>query len=126
RHARAAGRRARGQADRHRRPGRRAGLSRLDDIIRRVQCAQLSLANFRNYVRLELDLAADAVVVVGENAQGKSNLLEAIYCLATTKSFRAGTDRELINWDVADDLAFARMGARAVRQGGPPKLEVSN
>ena len=90
-----------------------------------MQCAHLSLANFRNYVRLELDLAADAVVVVGENAQGKSNLLEAIYCLATTKSFRAGTDRELINWNAAEDLTFARLGARIVRQSGPLKLEVS-
>ena len=58
-----------------------------------MQCAQLSLVNFRNYVRLDLDLTSETVVVVGENAQGKSNLLEAIYCLATTKSFRAGSDR---------------------------------
>jgi DNA replication and repair protein RecF len=90
-----------------------------------MQCAHLSLANFRNYVRLELDLGGDAVVVVGENAQGKSNLLEAIYCLATTKSFRAGSDRELINWDVGGELAFARLGARVVRASGPLKLDVS-
>lgn len=90
-----------------------------------MQCAHLSLANFRNYIRLELDLAADAVVVVGENAQGKSNLLEAIYCLATTKSFRAGSDRELINWSAGEDVAFARLGARIIRQNGPLKLEVS-
>lgn len=90
-----------------------------------MQCAHLSLANFRNYVRLELDLAGDAIVVVGENAQGKSNLLEAIYCLATTKSFRAGSDRELINWDAGGDLAFARLGARVVRASGPLKLDVT-
>jgi DNA replication and repair protein RecF len=90
-----------------------------------MQCAHLSLANFRNYVRLELDLASDAIVVVGENAQGKSNLLEAIYCLATTKSFRAGSDRELINWDAVGDVGFARLGARVVRASGPLKLDVS-
>jgi DNA replication and repair protein RecF len=90
-----------------------------------MQCAQLSLVNFRNYVRLDLDLASDAIVVVGENAQGKSNLLEALYCLATTKSFRAGTDRELINWQAGGgDLAFARLGARVVRTSGPVRLEV--
>lgn len=90
-----------------------------------MQCAQLSLVNFRNYVRLDLDLASDAVVIVGENAQGKSNLLEALYCLATTKSFRAGSDRELINWHAGGgDLAFARIGARIVRATGPVKLDV--
>jgi DNA replication and repair protein RecF len=90
-----------------------------------VQCAQLSLVNFRNYVRLDLDLSSDAIVVVGENAQGKSNLLEALYCLATTKSFRAGSDRELINWYAGEgDLAFARLSAQVMRKGGPLKLEV--
>lgn len=90
-----------------------------------MHCAQLSLVNFRNYVRLDLDLDSDAVVVVGENAQGKSNLLEALYCLATTKSFRAGSDRELINWDAGGgDLAYARLGARVLRHGGPLRLEV--
>ncbi|RPJ39167.1 MAG: DNA replication and repair protein RecF, partial [Planctomycetaceae bacterium] len=39
-------------------------------------CTHLSLANFRNYARLELDIARGVSVVVGDNAQGKSNLLE--------------------------------------------------
>src|SRR5438270_13187370 len=90
-----------------------------------MQCAHLSLANFRNYVRLDVDLAAEAIIVVGENAQGKSNLLEAVYCLATTKSFRAGSDRELINWHAGGgDLAYARLAAQVVRGSGPLKLEV--
>ena len=91
-----------------------------------MQCANLSLANFRNYIRLELDLAGDSLVFVGNNAQGKSNLLEAIYCLATTKSFRAGSDRELINWDVAsDDVAFAKIGAVISRNTGSVRLDLS-
>ncbi len=91
-----------------------------------MQCATLSLANFRNYIRLELDLAGDSLVFVGNNAQGKSNLLEAIYCLATTKSFRAGSDRELINWDVAsDDVAFAKIGAVISRVTGSVRLDLS-
>jgi DNA replication and repair protein RecF len=90
-----------------------------------MQCTHLSLTNFRNYVRLEIDLDPEANVVVGENAQGKSNLLEAIYCLATTKSFRAGSDRELINWHASEsELAFARLGARVVRAPTPVKLDV--
>lgn len=91
-----------------------------------MQCAHLSLANFRNYIRLELDLPGESIVFVGENAQGKSNLLEAIYCLATTKSFRAGSDRELINWDVtSEDVAFAKIGAVIARNSGPVRLDLS-
>ncbi|HEY3080770.1 MAG TPA: DNA replication/repair protein RecF [Chloroflexota bacterium] len=90
-----------------------------------MQCTHLSLVNFRNYVRLEIDLDGEANVVVGANAQGKSNLLEAIYCLATTKSFRAGSDRELISWQASGtELSYARLGARVVRRSGPIRLDV--
>jgi DNA replication and repair protein RecF len=90
-----------------------------------MQCTHLSLVNFRNYVRLELDLDPAANVVVGANAQGKSNLLEAIYCLATTKSFRAGSDRELISWQATEsELSYARLGARVARRAGPLRLDV--
>jgi DNA replication and repair protein RecF len=75
-----------------------------------VYLKHLSLANFRNYVRLELDLPLGVVLVQGENAQGKTNLLEAIYYLATAGSPYARADRELINWLAEDeDLTFARL-----------------
>jgi DNA replication and repair protein RecF len=85
----------------------------------------LSLANFRNYVRLELDLPPGVSLLVGDNGQGKSNLLEAIYYLATTRSYRAGNDRELIHW-MADrePLPFARLTARARRGDSALQLEV--
>ncbi len=57
---------------------------------------QLHLVNFRNYQQLQLDLAP-VTLFIGDNAQGKSNLLEAIYFLATTKSYRAEKDAQLIN-----------------------------
>ncbi|MFQ5617038.1 MAG: DNA replication and repair protein RecF, partial [Anaerolineales bacterium] len=47
---------------------------------------RLSLINFRNYVRLVLDLPLGPALLRGDNAQGKTNLLEAIYFLATTRS----------------------------------------
>ena len=88
-------------------------------------CTHLSLANFRNYARLELDLSPGIAVFVGDNAQGKSNLLEALYLLATTKSFRATADRELINWRAHDSgLSFARLVASVDRAAGRAKLEV--
>lgn len=86
----------------------------------------LSLINFRNYARLELDLPPNVALFLGENGQGKSNLLEAIYYLATTRSYRAGSDRELIHWLAGDEpLPYARLVARVQRQGGDVQLELT-
>lgn len=60
-------------------------------IIRRFR-----LENFRNYAGATFDLSQNTNVIYGENAQGKTNLLEAIYYLASGKSFRNAKDRELI------------------------------
>lgn len=76
----------------------------------------LSLTNFRNFVRLDVDVPAGALVLVGGNAQGKTSLLEAIYYLATLTSFNASNDRELLNFLAArDSLAVARIVADFVR-----------
>lgn len=63
-----------------------------------MRIVHLSLSNFRNYIRLELDLPPHIMVLQGDNAQGKTNFLEAIYFLATTRSPHAASDFELINW----------------------------
>ena len=57
---------------------------------------KLNLTNFRNYSNLELDFDQRPTILVGNNAAGKSNILEAIYLLSTTKSLRAQTEDELI------------------------------
>lgn len=54
----------------------------------------LELTNFRSYERWALELHPDVTLVVGANASGKTNLLESLYVLASTKSFRA-RDRDL-------------------------------
>ncbi len=78
---------------------------------------ELSLVNFRNYVRLVLAPGAPITVLRGDNGQGKSNLLEAIYFLATTRSSRAGSDRELVHWRARrDTIPFARLEARIARR----------
>jgi DNA replication and repair protein RecF len=75
--------------------------------------AHLSLTNFRNYVRSEMDFSTPITVVRGANAHGKTNLLEAVYYLATAGSPRARTDRELINWLANDEPPpFARLEGR--------------
>ena len=58
----------------------------------------LSLTYFRNYARLELDLPPGPVLILGDNAQGKTSLLEAIYYLATTRSPHTTSPRRLIHW----------------------------
>lgn len=63
-----------------------------------MRVAHLSLTNFRNYTRLEADLPAGPLILVGDNAQGKTSLLEAIHYLATASSPHATTDRQLIHW----------------------------
>ena len=79
-----------------------------------MHITHLSLANFRNYARLELDVPLHLVVLRGDNAQGKSNLLEAIYFLATAKSHRSAAERELISWfATGEGMSVARLFARA-------------
>ena len=66
-----------------------------------MQVKQLGLENFRNYGTLAIEPGAELNVFVGRNAQGKSNLLESLYVLATSKSTRAAKDTELIRFDAA-------------------------
>lgn len=80
-----------------------------------MQIDYLSLKNFRNYTRLEMSIPMGPVVVYGANAQGKTSLLESIYYLATSTSPYTNSDRQLINWQVADDiLPFAQVGADVI------------
>lgn len=59
---------------------------------------RLEIKNFRNYSDLEIDFNSKKILFIGKNAQGKTNLLEAIYFLSTLDSLRAKTDSELIKW----------------------------
>lgn len=63
----------------------------------------------------------------GSNAAGKTNVLEGIFVLATTKSFRARTDRELICWNAQDEAVprYARLEADVEANGGPLRVEMA-
>jgi DNA replication and repair protein RecF len=78
-----------------------------------VYISQLSLTNYRNYSRLAIELPPGPVILRGDNAQGKTNLLEAIYLLSTTRSVHARADQQLINWLIfkQETLPFARIEA---------------
>lgn len=82
-----------------------------------MHITHLSLTNFRNYGRLELDLPSGPTLLYGNNAQGKTNLLEAIYYLATTRSPHADNDAQLLNWNAAqseDPVVVGRLVATVV------------
>ncbi len=86
----------------------------------------LSLTNFRNYASLELELPPRVVIVRGDNAQGKSNLLEAIYLLSTSRSPHTTTDRELIHWgEKGQDIWGARLVTEVKRARDEVRLEIA-
>lgn len=86
--------------------------------------SSLRLTNFRNYARLEEHFEPGAVILFGQNAQGKTNLLESIYYLATARSSQARTERQLIHFDAAD-FPYSRVEARVVRADGPQKIAIT-
>jgi DNA replication and repair protein RecF len=80
---------------------------------------QLSLTNFRNFARLDAEVPRGSVLLVGDNAQGKTSLLEAVYFLATYISFHASNERQIINLSAGrEPLAVARISATFHRQQG--------
>jgi DNA replication and repair protein RecF len=93
---------------------------------------QLSLANFRNLRRLTLELQPGLALFCGHNGQGKTNLLESVHVLATTRSPRTSVERELLSWQTPEDLdlaavvpPFARVQGWVRRAEGEVHLEVS-
>ena len=69
-----------------------------------MHLSHLSLKDFRNYEELDLTLGPGLFLFQGENAQGKTNLLEAVAMLATSNSFHASSDREIVNWQAPERI----------------------
>ena len=57
---------------------------------------KILLYNFRNYINQEIELDKDINVFFGNNAQGKTNILESVYLCAFGKSFRVKKDKDLV------------------------------
>jgi DNA replication and repair protein RecF len=92
-----------------------------------MHVSHLNLRDFRNYDRLELKLDPGITLLYGPNAAGKTTILEALFYLATTRSPRAGADRELVRWDAQGDIGvppFARLVCDVQRNDGKVRLEV--
>jgi len=80
-----------------------------------VHLAHLRLLDFRNYARLDVDFAAGFHLLLGENAQGKTNVLEAIYLLATLRSFRGVGGAQMIRHEQKGYFVGASVISQAVR-----------
>lgn len=85
----------------------------------------LSLTHFRSFARLDVEFPRGLILLLGDNAQGKTSLLEAIYFLASFTSFQAASERQLINFHEArNPLAVARLVAEYERSRRKHRLEV--
>ena len=75
--------------------------------------SRLHLTNFRNYTSLELALGPGLTVLHGQNAPGKTNVLEAVYLLSSGSSYRTQSDREVIRWGAPESERLARVTGQA-------------
>ncbi|MBF2026419.1 MAG: DNA replication/repair protein RecF [Oscillatoriales cyanobacterium C42_A2020_001] len=80
----------------------------------------LQLKQFRNYGEQQVTLTAPKTILVGDNAQGKSNLLEAVELLSTLRSHRTSRDRDLVR----DGSAIAQITANLERELGSVDLSI--
>ncbi len=86
----------------------------------------LTLTNFRNYSQLQLSMPRQMVVLQGDNAQGKTNLLESVYLLAMTRSPLTTAERELIRWQAWEDMIpVARLTAQVCLAKDRLNLEIA-
>src|SRR5512140_1798891 len=86
----------------------------------------VQLVNYRNYGRVAVRLDRGLNLFVGDNAQGKSNLLEAIYLLSTLRSSRASSDADLVRRDILQsEFPVARLSCEVERSAGNLQLEIA-
>ncbi len=82
--------------------------------------SSLKLQNFRNIPELSIDFSPGINMLYGENAQGKTNVLEALYLSGTTKSHRTSHDRDLIRLGEAE----SHLRMEVVRKAGDYRIDL--
>ena len=80
----------------------------------------IELLNYRNYGQLHMDFHEGTNVLYGDNAQGKTNILEAVYVCSTTKSHKGSRDKEIIKF--GEDESHIKMIVR--RDGVPYRIDM--
>ena len=87
--------------------------------------SHLTLEHFRNYSALSHDFAAPFTLIQGRNAQGKTNLLEAIHYLATSKSSHARTEKEVVGWSATGEpIPYSRIRGVVQQANSETELEI--
>lgn len=81
---------------------------------------ELSLRHYRNYESLHVVFENGVNVILGENAQGKTNVMESIYVLAMAKSHRTSNDKDLIRWDEE----YGKIEGRIHKRNGPLPMQL--
>ncbi len=90
-----------------------------------MHLTRLALTHFRNYRQLDLALGAPLVLIQGQNAQGKTNLLEAIHMLATSKPVHAQHEREIVDWLAQEEpIPYSRLVGNVQIDGRATELEI--
>lgn len=85
---------------------------------------KLNLINFRNYLNQELEFSKNINIIYGNNAQGKTNIIESIFLCALGKSYRSKKDKELINFE--KDKAIVDINYYREDREGNIKAEISD
>lgn len=102
-----------------------SSLQSLISSLKAMHLSHLSLTHFRNYQHLELDFPERVTLLQGENAQGKTNLLEAIFFLATSKPVHAQTEREVVDWRATEEpIPYSRVAGHVKNEKGELDLEI--
>lgn len=89
--------------------------------------SKITLDQFRRYDHLSMEIPQSGLRIIGRNASGKTSFLEALLLLATTKTPRVITERELIRWGSGADYGlqpYARLSARVHGESGEHVLEI--
>ena len=89
-----------------------------------MELESLKLDHYRNYSDLTLEFSSGVNVFLGENAQGKTNLLESIYVLALARSHRTSSDKDLVQWQAKEATISGRV-KRSISET-PLSLHFSN
>ena len=80
----------------------------------------LELNNYRNYDNLSIEFERGTNILYGNNAQGKTNILESIYVASTTKSHRGSKDREIINFEKDE----AHIKTTVIKKDVPIRIDI--
>lgn len=85
-----------------------------------MKLKSIELRNFRNYKDQHIEFGPNINVLIGKNAQGKTNILESIFLCAIGKSPRTNKEKDLIKWE----SSFSKITAEVVKSDGQKKIEI--